>query len=463
MKRGEKELSKSEFKELQHHTRRLSIKEGIFWSFRSSLGNNYVAPFAIFSQMSDSLVAILNSLWTVGPIAQLIGAKKVGKTQRKKVVTKTLFLDSIGWLFMALIALLYLKGIATNILPYLIIADIAMIFLASGYGHPSWFSLIGDLVDSKFRGRWFSKRSTIISFMTILLGISSSFALEYFKEIGKENLAFIGLFFIAFLARIYCVFIMKHHYEPKLIEKRKSKLTLKKFIKEAKKTNLGKFTLFRGMLSIITGMTVPLVSIYLLRHLELDYVSYMMIMLSGTLFSVITLNMWGKIADKYGNYKVIALTTAIIPLTPILWILSPAKIYLFLVPAIIGGTSWSAFIMASGNFIYDNTKKETRGKAISYFNLFTGFGSLIGGIISSLLIKYLNTTWIEPLFLIFIIGSILRFILIGFWIPKIHEAKKKKTFKNIKEFEHLVIKEIKPTLVEDMHEITAIPNYIKEK
>lgn len=463
MQEGKDKLSKYEFKELQHHTRRLSIKEGIFWSFRSSLGNNYVAPFAIFSQMSNSLVTILNSLWTIGPVAQIFGGRTVGKKQRKKVVTQTLLIDSIGWLFMAIIAFLYLKGIATPILPYLIIADIAMIFLASGYGHPSWFSLIGDLVDSRFRGRWFSKRSTIISFMTILLGISSAFALEYFKGAGKENLAFIVLFSLAFLARGYCVFIMKKHYEPVLIEKRKSKLTLKKFIKEAKKTNLGKFTIFRGMLSIITGMTVPLVSIYLLRHLQLDYVSYMMIMLSGTLFSVITLNMWGKIADKYGNYKVIALTTAIIPLTPILWILSPSKLYLFLIPAIVGGTSWSAFIMASGNFIYDNTKKQTRGKAISYFNLFTGIGSLIGGIISAILIKNLNTTWIEPIFLIFIIGSILRFILIGFWIPKIHEAKKKKPFKNIQEFEHLIIKEIKPTLVEDMHEISAIPKYIKEK
>ena len=455
-------ISKSEENELKHHSRRLSIKEGIFWSIRSSLGDHYIAPFAIFTGMTNSLVAILNSAWNVGPISQLFGSKQVGKKSRKSILTRTISIDAFGWLLMTLIAILYLKGIATEILPYLIIADLALILIAGGFGHPAWFSWVGDIVDSKFRGRWFSKRSTIISFTTMILAISVSFALRHFKEIGQENIAFIVLFGMAFMARLYCVLIIRKQYEPKLKIKKKKKFTLSHFIKEAKKTNLGKFTLFRGMLAIVQGLTAPLTAIYLLRFLGFDYVSYMVIMISGTLFSVLTLNLWGRIADKYGNYKVIALTTLIIPLTPVLWILSSSKIYLFLVPAILGGTSWSAFIMASGNFIYDNTSKDIRGKAISYFNLFTGIGALIGGLISAYLIETIKTTWIEPLFLIFIIGTVLRIIVIGFWVPKLNEVGRKKKMKGFRELERLIVKEIRPTLAEDVHEIVAIKDYIRE-
>lgn len=462
MKEGTKKYSKKEETELKHRSRRLSIKEGIFWSIRSSLGDHYVAPFAIFTGMADSLVAILNSIWNLGPISQLFGGKIVGREDRKRTLTKSMSVDAFGWLIMAVIAVLYLNGIATSILPYLIILDFALIVIAGGLGHPAWFSWIGDIVDSEFRGRWFSKRSTIISFTTIILAVSAGFGLRHLKSIGQENLAFIILFSVAFLARTYCTFIIRRQYEPKLRIKKEKKFTLKHFIEEAKKTNLGKFTLFRGMFAIAVSLSSTLTSVYLLRYLQFDYVSYIIIMLSGTLFSVITLNLWGKIADKYGNYKVIAITTLFIPLTPLLWILSTSKLYLFLVPAILGGTTWTAFIMASSNFIYDNTKKETRGKAVSYFNLFTGVGALIGGLISAFLIKTINTTWIKPLYLIFLISMILRMLLVGFWVPKLKEIGKKPKLKNFEELENLIVKEIKPTLTEDVHEIIAIKDYINE-
>jgi MFS family permease len=459
MKKGEKVSEK----ELKHKTRRLSIKEGIFWSVKASFGDHYVAPFAIAMQMSNSLVAILNSLWNLNPISQLWGSKFVGKYKRKNVLMKTISVDALGWLFMAMIGILYFLNIKRTILPYFLIADFALILLAGGLGHPSWFSWMGDVVDAKFRGRWFSKRNTIISFTTIILAISAALILSSLKNSGKEMIGFIILFGIAFLARAYCVKIIGKHYEPKFKKRKRKKLYLKKFIQESRKTNFGKFTLFRGIFALTIGITSPLTAIYLLRILQFDYLTYIIIILSGTFFSIITLNLWGKIADKYGNYRVIAITTLIIPLTPLLWILSPSKIYLFLVPAILGGTAWTAFIMASGNFIYDNVLKRNLGNAISYFNLFIGIGAFIGGLIGAILIKTIQTTWIEPIFFIFIIGTLARMIVVGLWMPKLREIKNKRKFKNIENFKDIILKEAKPTIVEDMHEIAAIKDYIVEK
>jgi len=455
--------NKTELKELKHKTRRLSIKEGIFWSVKASFGDHYVAPFAIAMQMSNSLVAILNSLWNLNPISQLWGSKFVEKYKRKNVLMKTISLDSFGWLLMAIIGILYFLNIKRTLLPYLLIVDFILILVAGGLGHPSWFSWMGDVVDAKFRGRWFSKRNTIISFTTIILAISAALVLRYFKNNGEEIIGFIILFGIAFLARAYCVKIIGKHYEPPFKKKKSKKKHLKKFIKESRKTNFGKFTLFRGIFAIAVGITSPLTAIYLLRILQFDYLTYIIIILSGTFFSIITLNLWGRIADKYGNYGVIAVTTIVIPLTPLLWILSPHKIYLFLVPAILGGTAWTAFIMASGNFIYDNVQRKNLGNAISYFNLFIGLGALTGGIIGAILIKVVQTNWIEPIFLIFMIGSLLRMIVVGISIPKLKEIKKKKKFKNIENFKKILLKEAKPTIIEDIHEIASIKSYITEK
>ena len=282
-------ISKNEEKELKHHTRRLSIKEGIFWSVRRSFGDNYIAPFAIALGTKSSLITILNSLWNLGPISQLIGSKFVGKTKRKKVMTKTLALESFAWLLIAFIGALYLKGLYLQLLPALILFGLGIMVFGNGLGHPSWFSLMGDVVDEKFRGRWFSKRTTIISFTTIVLSIIASLILNYFKNSGQEIMGFITLFVIAAFARFYCVGLIKKHYEPELKIKKEKKLGIKKFIKYLEDTNFGKFVLFRATLAIAVGLTTPLISIYLLRYLHFDYLTYIIIMMSGTFFSILTL------------------------------------------------------------------------------------------------------------------------------------------------------------------------------
>ena len=450
-------------KEKKHHTRRLSIKEGMFWSVRASLGDHYLAPFSIAMGASNSIVAILNSLWNLAPISQLFGSRLVGKKPRKSILKRAMSVESFGWFLIALISFLYYKQILVSILPIALLIAVSLFLISAGLGYPSWFSWMGDVVDERYRGRWFSKRTTIISFTTIILAISAAFFLEYLKKINQPILGFIILFSLAFLARMSCVGIIRKHYEPKLKIKKKDNYSFKEFFKNFGKTNFGKFASFRLMFAFSIGLTSPLVAIYLLRYLEFDYVTFILIALSGTIFSVITLNLWGRISDKYGNYRVIALTTMIIPLTPLLWILSPSKIYLFLVPAVLGGTAWTAFLMASGNFIYDNISKKKRGQAISYFNLMLGIGAFIGGLTSALLIKVINTSWIEPLFFIFLIGTLARMIVVGIWMPQLKEVRDKKKLKNLKELKELIIREAKPVILEDIHEIQSIPHYLTEK
>jgi len=449
-------------KELKRKTRRLSIKEGIFWTFRQAFGDHYISPFAIAIGSSSPMVALINTVWNVSSATQILGANLINKFSRKKIITTSILINSLGFLLMALIGFFYIKNILLSFLPLLILIDILIIVSSMGIGHPAWFSWMGDVVDPKYRGRWWAKRSTIITFTSIVLTIIASFILEYFKKQGWEIIGFMIFFLIAFAARTYCIKILNRQYEQKSKIIKEKAFKLKNFLKDLTKTNFGKFILFRGIFSMSVMITSPLVAIYLLRTLGFNYPTYIIIVLSGMIFSVLTLNLWGKLTDKFGNYRIIALSTLLIPITPILWVLSTSKVYLFLVPGIIGGIGWYGFILASKNFIYDNNPKERRAKAIAYVNLFIGIGALIGGLISATLIKYLKTSWIEPIILIFVIGAIARMVVVGFFIPKMKEIKNKKKLKGLKELKKIVVKELKPTLIEDVHEIESIRDYLKE-
>lgn len=183
--------------------------------------------------------------------------------------------------------------------------------------------------------------------------------------------------------------------------------------------------------------------------------------MSQILFSLIVLKLWGKFADRYGNYRVLYITTILIPIVPILWILFESPIYLIFVPALISGVSWVGFNLATNNFIYDNVSPKKRGFAISYYNMFNGIGIFFGAVIGAFLIKFLKTSF-EPILLIFIISSLMSIVVVFFWIPQIKEIKKTEKFEGSKTFRRMIFKETKPTILEEVHEIMSINKYLKK-
>lgn len=454
-------IFKNEEERLKHHTRRLSIKEGIFFSIRTSFGDKFLAPFAILAGLSNFFVALTSTIWKLSPIGQIIGSRKLENNNKKKLLVQSFIIESFGWFLIFLTSLLYLLNFSKTIIAISLSMSLLLVVISSGSEYPPWFSLMGDVVDTKFRGRWWGKRATIISFTTIIFSIISAFLIQFFNSKSLKAIGFVIFFFIAFLARSFSAKIMSKFLDKNtLVDKKNS--SLKKFIKEMPHTNFGKFTLYRTLFGAAMTLTSTLVPIYLLRDLKISYLSYILIILSGTIFSIITLNLWGKLADTFGNYKIITLTSLLMPLTPILYILSKNLFYLFIIPGLIGGTSWTAFVLVSKNFIYDNVKKADLGKYVSYFNLLLGLGSFFGGFIGSILISVIKTTWIKPIVFLFILGTVLRIIIAIFWIPKIHESRKKSKKPIKMNFQNTFIKELKPAMIEDLHEIRTIPKYLKE-
>jgi len=451
-------------KELKHQARRHSIKEGIFNTIKTSFGTQFISPFAIAINSSNSLVAMLSSITgLLGPLSQVPGSKLMEKYSRKKIVMKTIFLEALVWLPLILIAFLFYKGILTNLLPISLLLFFSIYVIFANIHGPAWFSWIGDIVDAKYRGRWHSKRSLIIGFTSVVLAIGAGFFLEYFKTKGWVLYGFMILFFLAFLARLVSWRTFKKTYEPKLKLKKGYYFSFSDFLLNAHKNNFGRFAIFRFFLGFATTISSALLAIYLLRYLEFSYPIYMIVILSGAFFSVLVLELWGKFADKYGNYKVIKITTTMIPFVPFLWILHPSPIYFIFVVQLIGGVAWAGFHLASGNFIYDNVSQQKRAVAVSYYNLLLGLGVFLGAGLSALLIKFMATTLLESIFVIFILSGLIRFIVVIFGLSNLKEIKKKKKIKSTVAIKNIILKEGKSTFLEEVHEITSIKKYLNTK
>jgi len=450
--------------ELRHKARRHSIKEGMWATVQSSLGSRYISPFAIAINASNSLVALFGSVsGLIGPLTQLFSSRLMEKYSRKKIILKAVLFEALMWLPFIIIGFLFFKGILLDLLPLLLLFAFAIQLIAANIAAPPWFSWIGDIVDDSYRGRWFAKRNLLLGFVSIVLAIISSFFLDYFKNMNLVMFGFIILFGLALFGRFMSWKCFKKQYEPKLKLKKDDYFSFWDFLIKSPKTNFGKFAIFRFFLAFSTSVITPLIAVYLLRNLSFNYIIYMAITMAGSFFALTIIELWGKFADKFGNYKTIVISCIFIPLIPILWILNASPIYLILVPSIIGGIFWAGFHLSAGNFIYDNVGNVKRGIAVSYYNMLLGLGTFLGAGLGAILIKYINTTTIQPIIVIFIISAVLRLFTIIIGLPMMKEVRKVKKFKGTSSLKNLIIKEARPTLVEEVHQIMSMKEYLREK
>ncbi len=359
-------------KKLKYKARGYSIRAGIFNSAKQSFGSYYISPFAVAINSSNALVAMLSSVaGLINPLSEIFGSRLIEKYSRKKILLKMIFLEILTWIPFILIAFLYSKNILTPALPFLLLLSFSLYSIFFGLGYPAWFSWMGDIIDEKKRGRWFSKRNFLIGIVSVILVISSSFLLDFFRENQMTMFGFGLLFSLALISRIFSQKAIKKQYEPEIKLKKGDYFSFFDFLLSARKNNFGKFALFRFFFTFSTSISSSLLVVYLLRNLNFSYASYMIIIFIGTGTSLFTIELWGKFLDKYGTYRTLCISSSLLVITPILWILHPSIIYLVFIPSTISGIAWAGMHLAEQNFVYENVRSQKRGLAISYYNTST--------------------------------------------------------------------------------------------
>ncbi len=424
----EQEKEDKKERKLKKEARHYSIKDGIFATIKGSIADNYISPFAIFLNASDSLIAMFSSIpGLIGPISQWKSSGLIQKYPRKKIVLTSVLVEILTWIPFILICLLYYQGILTSFLPVLLLIFFTLYVISANAGVPAWFSWVGDIVDEEYRGRWFAKRSFIFGIVILITAVSSALILDFSKKIGFTVFGFLILFAIAIVSRIISRSCLNLQYEPQIKIEKKYYFSFFQFIKKAPFNNFGRFAIYRALLNGATAIASPFFAIYMLKNLHFSYLTFIIVTIAATFFSILIIKSWGRFSDKYGNYEIFKITILLIALTPILWTFSPEPLYLILVAQLVSGIGWAGFNLSASNYVFDCVTPQKRGLAFSYYEMLNGVGIFIGAGIGALLIENIKTP-INPIFAIFIISGILRLIVGVIMLPRIREVKNKEKF-----------------------------------
>ena len=416
-------------------SRQISIKEGVASSFMTGFGDSYITPFALHLNANNVHIGLLTSLTNLfAPFTQILGSKLMERFKRKKIVALFVFLQVLIWPLFIFLGYLFWKGTIVSSLPLLIIAVYILYAILGSIAGPAWFSWIGDLVPAEIRGKYFSKRNVICGIAGLITMLAGGLLLDLFKTRGFILLGFSVIFVIAMIGRLVSAYYFTKQFEPKLKLEDGYYFSLWSFIKKAPFNNFGRFTIFVACVHSAAAIAGPFFAVYMLNDLNFSYTTYTLVNLSASIFSLLSMPIFGRFADRFGNRKLLKFGWLLVPIMPFLWLISPNPYYIAFVPQLIGGIGWAAFNLASGNFIYDSVSPERRGICVAYYNVFAGVGIFIGATLGGFLAQYVHFSFIKTFFFIFVVSGVLRAVAGFILLPKIKEVRKVKKEGTLKAF-----------------------------
>lgn len=427
---------------LKSRTMTLSIVEGCFGVGSNSVSDNFLTPFALAIQSTPAQVGILTAMpGIVNPVGQVLGSNIMYTRSRRGIIINGILGILLTWFLLTALALAVVWSNALwQPISWFLLLQYGLYNFFSGYMSPAWVSNMGDIVPADRRGRYFGKRNLLTTAASMILALILSIWLQYFQDEGILLDGFVILFTISLGSRAVSYTLFHYHYFPPFAISKENHVSLRKFFRELPETNFGHFTLLVMFITLGQWIGGSFFNVYMLTPvseggLGFNYITYVLMGVVNSIVALIIFPFVGKIGDKYGNVLVMRLGAVIVPTLPIMWVFLNTPLGIALGPQLWGGIGWTAFNLATSNFIYDSVPPQKRGAYTAYYTFIVGIGQTTGGLLGSVIITLFPPTLLGPVAfqILFLLSGIVRAIFVAIYLPRIKEINQKaKPLVNIK-------------------------------
>ena len=379
----------------------------------------YQSPSLIAAGADAQQVSILTTLLNLAMAAFCLKApgliERAGLTRRGGLVLA--FINLIAWVPLALAFLPVGRGLAPAWFGLLWFINLAPGLLLSAQ-RDSWLAV---LVPGESLGRYLGQRLAIKS--TFYLG--GFVCLGYFMDNNDGGLArFTIVFTVAILAALvdYLVMsLMRDRPVPTIPANPpkpavSGKFSFIDYLRELRTRKLGRFVTFTSLFYLTVGLTGPLYAVYLLRDLKLSYVTFTAIVGAEFAARIVSVPLWGRFADRAGSIRVLGIVTRIIPVIPLLWLVSPHPAYLFMVQTA-SGVCWGAFDLTTQRYIFKTAPGERRLWYIVYNRILVLLPASLGGLIGAVSLNHIGPVLGSPIFSLFLASGATRALIVVAMLP----------------------------------------------
>ena len=407
-----------------HH----SVKDGVAYSVMTGAGETYFSAFAVLLKATPGQISLLAALpQLTASVAQLVSAWLGHRLQRRMpVIFFGAGLQAFSWLPMMLLPLMFPEHAVS-----FMIGAVMLYHFGANMAVPQWSSLMGDLVHKRRRGRYFALRTRLASITAFVALVGAGIVLHLFDQHGYALAGFVTVFVTALLARLVSIYQLKQMHDPgghaAALEIPNWRLWKTQFVSSP----FAVFSLYYALMQSATAIASPFFAVYLLRDLQFSYLEFTLNAGMVVLAQFLTLNAWGRIADIFGNRLILVIAGSLIPLLPLLWLLSTQHWYLMLLQGL-GGLLWAGFSLSAGNFIYDALPAAKRVTLMALHNALANMGIVIGALFGGYLAGHLQPSLtmgghsfelLSVFYIVFVVSALARATVALVFLPRIKEVR----------------------------------------
>ena len=443
-KSGEYKINSLETRS-NHDNINLALKQAICWAIMFGVGEN---SFSLFAHHLNAPVAFYSALvWIpafLGPFIQIIAANLLDHYQtRVKMVYIACFIQALSFVPLVMVAywskdLDYSATRGMTIYLYLFLLSLLLYHMSGSFASPPWQSFVGDLVSQDQRGRFFAKFTRAISIVSLtcqLLLWLTFFLVAFYLNNSYVvlSIVFSSVFFISYVSRCFSVLILTKIIEPHYQASSNTKFSFWQFIKRARESNFVKFVFFISVLHCGANISAPYFLLYWLDDLKYSSSQWIILASAGSISAIITLLVWGRFSDLFGNKKTMTYCAFLISITPFLWLVSDNMYYLITLQ-IIAMTFWTGLNLSSMNYIYEAASPPKRARCFAYFSVITGGGVLLGTQIGLFISTHIpknlfNLDFKSSFCWVLIASGLVRLLACCLFLPLFKELREVKPFK----------------------------------
>jgi MFS family permease len=347
-----------------------------------ALSLNLVMPFAsLYTKRlngTDNDIALLNAYPSIFSIlAVFLGTYLFRRFRNKKNVTALFF----GFSRAFFLVFIFIPFLPSWLRPGLFVLLYGAMSFPNSIANMGWQSYLADLFPEKWRGRAFSKRSSLSTICALVVTLITGNLLYFIPKTDAERITLYQIFFV--IAFVIAIFEVLSFIKHKLDKNNKQIETITEFSNEPlgqKLRNISRLVISnRKFLDFCICVVIfhfawqmgwALFFTYEYDVLHSNEFWSSIIATVSSIFQALTFPLWQKLSEKKGNSFAITLAILLMSITPFLYLISTNIIHIVILSTITGAAVAGTVLLLLSN-MYEVAPNEDRTLYIAIYTVLT--------------------------------------------------------------------------------------------
>ena len=362
-----------------------SIIEGVFALIYLSVTTATLLIGLLISLGASSVqVGIAAAMPLLGGIFQPVGAEIIRRFGgwRRMICVTGITIDSLLWLVSATsIALLPAPTALTILLCTMVVQQFATHTTAL-----AWNSWMSDVIPAQIRGRYFGQRTLILNAAGAITAVLAGLFVDHVGD--REPWSFVVVILVGVTSRLVSTIFMRRQPEP-FPARDRSRSFIRRITDPFRDRLYRRYLRFVFSWEFSVQLAAPFFVVYMIRVLNVPFATVALLAGLTTVSNILGQRVWGKLIDQFGNRAILSVTSFVLAIEPLAWLLagpSGAAFGAIVFIHVFAGLSNGGFLLSSATMMMSLAPTAGKNSFFAMQALVRGTSAAAGPVLGGLLL-----------------------------------------------------------------------------